>query len=68
MKEFQVGDKARIVETPDKDKHLIGKIVTIWSICGFGYEDDDVNAVLENGAKFQFKEHQLTKISSSGGG
>ena len=68
MKEFQVGDKARIVETPDKGKHLIGKVVTICSIGGFGYEDDHVNAVLENGAMFQFKEHQLAKISSSEGG
>lgn len=68
MKEFKAGDKARIVEMPEKGKHLINEIVTIIPIDGFGYEDDDVIAVLEDCTMLFLKEHQLAKISSSEGG
>lgn len=62
MKEFKPGDKARIVEMPEKGRHLIGKVVTIGRIGGFGYENDDVAVKLENGDHLLLKEHQLEKI------
>lgn len=63
MKEFKAGDKARIVDMPKKGRHLIGEVVTIIPIGGFGYEDDDVVAVLENRSMLFLKEHQLERIS-----
>lgn len=62
MKEFEAGDKARIVEMPEKGRHLIGEVVIITPIGGFDYEDDHVVAVLENGFMLFLKEHQLEKI------
>ena len=63
MKDFKAGDKARIVEMPDRGKHLISEIATITPIGGFDYEDDDVVVVLENCTLLFLKEHQLEKIS-----
>jgi hypothetical protein len=62
MKEFKAGDKAIIVEMPEKGKHLKGEVVTIIPIGGFGYEDDDAVAVLENCTMLYLKEHQLRRI------
>jgi len=63
MREFKVGDKARIVEMPEKGRHLIGEVVTIIPIGGFVPEDDDVGVRLENGEQLYYlKEHQLEKI------
>ncbi len=63
MKAFQIGDKARIIDAPERGEHLINKIVTICPIGGFGYEEDDVCAQLEDGGMLMFlKEHQLMKV------
>lgn len=42
MKIFKAGDKARIIDMPEEDKHLIGEEVTVIPAGGFGIETDDV--------------------------
>ncbi len=62
MKKFKVGDKAIIIDIPEKGRHLIGKVVTIIPMGGFSYEKDDVAVMLEDRRMLLLKEHQLEKI------
>ncbi len=63
MKKFKVGDKAIIIDMPEKGRHLIGKVVTIIPMGGFGYKKDDVAVMLlEDHRMLLLKEHQLEKF------
>lgn len=62
MRAFKVGQKARIVDMPAKGIHLIGEVVTILPIGGFGIEDDDVVVATEAGTMLFLKEHQLARL------
>ena len=61
MKKFTVGDRAKIIDMPEKGRHLIGKVVTIIPMGGFS-EKDDVAVMLDRRMLLLLKEHQLEKI------
>ena len=61
MKKFKVGDRSKIIDMPEKGRHLIGKVVTIIPMGGFSYEKDDVAVMLDR-RMLLLKEHQLEKI------
>jgi len=61
MKLFKVGDKARIISVPEKDKHWLNEVVTVVETGGFP-EDDDIMAMTATKQMLPLKESQLTKI------
>lgn len=62
MRAFKVGQKARIIDMPTKGIYLVGEVVTILPIGGFGIEDDDVVVATEAGTMLFLKEHQLVML------
>jgi len=64
MKLFKVGDKARIISVPDKEKHWLNEVVTVGTIGGFGYEEDDVCVISDTKMMLYLKESQLEKIDT----
>lgn len=62
MRTFKVGQKARVIDMPAKGIYLLGEVVTILPIGGFGIEDDDVVVATESGTMLFLKEHQLAKL------
>lgn len=62
MRTFKVGQKARVIDMPAKGIYLIGEVVSILPIGGFGIEDDDVVVATEAGTMLFLKEHQLARL------
>ncbi|MBM4055650.1 MAG: hypothetical protein FJ264_13515 [Planctomycetes bacterium] len=62
MKMFKVGDKAKIIDMSEKGKHLLGEVVTVIPIGGFGIEENDICVKVDTGMILHLKEHQLRKI------
>ena len=62
MEIFKVGDKARIVDMPDKDKGLVGEEVTIVPAGGFGVETDDMCVRTGTGMMLYVNKSQLRRI------
>ena len=62
MEKFQVGDTARILDAPQKEKHLINEVVKVISVGGNGLAGDAVGVRLEDGTMLILKEHQLKRI------
>jgi hypothetical protein len=64
MHSWKMGDRARIVLMPERGKHLVGQIVTVGRIGGFGIEPDDV-AVRGPGGMLFVSADQLAPVDSS---
>lgn len=62
MQTYKAGDRARIVEMPDRGAALIGQVVTVATWGGLGAAPDDVMVVTENGSMLFVKEHQLARV------
>ena len=62
MQTYKAGDRARIVEMPDRGAALIGQVVTVATWGGLGAAPGDVMVVTENGSMLFVKEHQLARV------
>ncbi|OHB97678.1 MAG: hypothetical protein A2W74_09860 [Planctomycetes bacterium RIFCSPLOWO2_12_38_17] len=62
MKVFKVGEKAKIIDMPEKGKYLLNEVVTVTPIGGFGIEEDDICVKTDTGIMLFLKETQLKKI------
>ena len=59
MTKFKDGDKVRVVDTPENEKHRIGQTGITQEPKGFGYADDDVIVRFKEGGMGRFKEDHL---------
>ena len=63
MANFNIGDKAQIIEMPAPLEYFVGKIVTIVSIGEHGKEDI-LRIKIKSGFTFAVRVDQLRKITS----
>lgn len=61
MQRFKAGDRAKIVEMPQRGGVLIGQVVTVGIWGGLGHAVDDVMVVTQDGSMVLVKEHQLAR-------
>jgi hypothetical protein len=62
MRTFKVEDTAAMIDTPESGKHLLGAIVVVIPIGGFGIENDAIVVRTETGTMLFLKEPQLVPV------
>jgi hypothetical protein len=62
MTKFKDGDKVRIIDVAESDRHLLGKTGRAQQPQGFAYRDDDMFVWFDGGGFKSFPEHQLEKV------
>lgn len=64
MELWKPGDSAQIVDMPPNGQHLIGQMVSVVAIGGFGLSPDDV-AVRTSAGLIHLRKEQIAKVRTN---